>query len=502
MNDLLFSNQYIAVTGHLAEKPSAFLEYDFDPLTIYVHPKLAVTIIRKADRQAALMGIIVDPSAPWKSKREVVSGILEHSTTSDQFLKNTRALTGRYVLFFKNGTSFLACGDACHLRQIYYGTFEGHTVLTSSLKLFLHSYRQDLMCSDEKLYLIQHPLFKQTEQSWYGVASPDDRLQKLLPNHYLDIPAQKAVFLEDTHLHDDLSQVQITDKIAGLLQGAILALSKKHNLIQPLTAGIDSRLLLAAGREISDKITYYVFDRSKGKNPDAVIPGMLADKLGLQFKKIKPDPLKETFLGLFKREHIEPRILPKTVNIQHHFYSHHPANTLNMNGNGAEIGKNFYGYSFCGCPVPGGTIARCAVRDMLFVFSGYGRRIPFVVQQINQWYDDAVVRSETSNIPLFDLFYWEQRMGHWGAHYPFEQDIVMEEVSAFNNRELLLLLLSVKPQLRCYPKYRFFMDLINHMWPDLISVPINPGSWRPWKVAARYSEVRYLGQKVTQLIKQ
>ena len=73
-------------------------------------------------------------------------------------------------------------------------------------------------------------------------------------------------------------------------------------------------------------------------------------------------------------------------------------------------------------------------------------------------------------------------MGRWGALYPAEQDIQIEEFSPYNNRYLIRTLMCVPQELRCAPKYKFWVDMMRRMWPEVVNYPFNP---RPWKQAWR-----------------
>ena len=74
----------------------------------------------------------------------------------------------------------------------------------------------------------------------------------------------------------------------------------------------------------------------------------------------------------------------------------------------------------------------------------------------------------------FDLFYWEQRMGNWGARAPYERDIALTEISPFNNYDLLLSGLSVPRNKRKSPDYAFFKDVLTETRPEMLEYPINP----------------------------
>jgi hypothetical protein len=78
------------------------------------------------------------------------------------------------------------------------------------------------------------------------------------------------------------------------------------------------------------------------------------------------------------------------------------------------------------------------------------------------------------SLNIFDMLYLEQRLGNWGALYPAEQDIAIEELSPYNCRLLIETLLSSPRELRAAPDYPLFSKLMHKMWPEVMSLPINP----------------------------
>lgn len=74
---------------------------------------------------------------------------------------------------------------------------------------------------------------------------------------------------------------------------------------------------------------------------------------------------------------------------------------------------------------------------------------------------------------MMDLFYWEHRLANFGIKYVSNQDIAVDEFSAFNNREIFLLLMKAKHENKIDHKV-IFKDIINKLDPKLMTYPINP----------------------------
>lgn len=480
----MYKNQYIVVGSKQKLDHLKLSSVLFGEFLIYSHPNLNVSIAKHDTTQIAVIGYVINPLAPHYSNDEITETLARTCPTAAEFLKEINVLSGRYVILYKNGSSFLVVGDACHLRQIFFGTHDENLILTSSPKLFLDAFNLDLRISKEKEDILDMPFFIKEESTWYGDETLDDRLTRLLPNCYLDVQAMSRIripFFSQNFTSDD----QIIKYAGRILKNTFLALDQRFNIIQPLTAGLDSRILLAASKEVSHKIQYYVFDMSGGKGADVWVPTNLSNKFDLGLKVVKSEPLQDDFLEKFKKENIFPRILPKTTHIQYHYNCMHGPDVINVNGNCSEIARFVYGHT-----------KTKTTLSMLLTFSKYQGKIPYFDEQLKKWYFEAEQYAVENGISLLDLFYWEQRMGNWHALWQFEQDIAVEEVSPFNNRSLIIALLQANPNGRKSPGFSFYKKLIDYLWAETLSEPINPDGNYFRKLIKGNSAIRYVSRKI------
>lgn len=270
-------------------------------------------------------------------------------------------------------------------------------------------------------------------------------------------------------MHIDILQlVPVAETIeytVTVLRNSMDAISRRYPVIQALTAGWDSRVLLAASKHIRDKIQYYVFDHSPdGRGSfDVLIPQRLSAKLDFGLEIIRPAKLRDDFLAVYHAEHVIPRIVLETPDIQYHYDHYKDRRMIRICGFGGEIARCRFGHT-----------DRPITEDMLRYFGVYGGRSEYQNQVIGSWLIEAREYADYYNIPLLDLFYWEQKMANWGALYPFEQDIILEEFCPFYNKNMLLSMLRVNPKRRRLPEAHFFRDLIASMWKEALQEPINP----------------------------
>src|SRR5690606_39088342 len=121
----MYKNPYIISSSQLPNQPLDFDLTFFDDLRIYSHPGLPVYTAQFADVKLALLGYIINPFAPEDGNLAIIKKLAAHCATTDDFFRETTKYSGRYVLLYKNDSSFVVTGDACHLRQIYYSIGEG-----------------------------------------------------------------------------------------------------------------------------------------------------------------------------------------------------------------------------------------------------------------------------------------------------------------------------------------------------------------------------------------
>lgn len=488
----MYRNQYIILHKSKTIQVTGLIPVNFEDLVIYAHPSLNVTVAVNGSVKISLIGFTINPSDPEANNDKIVSNLVADCPKYEDFLQAVEGFTGRYVLIYKNDLSFNLTGDACHLRQIFYGRINDSIICTSSPKLFLDAFNIEPSISTEKMEIIHNINFIKNESIWYGDESIDTRLKKLLPNHYLDLLEIQSKRIPILSLGSFESEEQTLEYVAIMLRNTYKSLSGKYKLLQPLTAGWDSRILLAASRDQKNSISYYVFDESSGTDPDAWVPSKLGKKFNLDFRILQPGILRDDFIFEYKKEHIYPRILPKTTHIQHHYDSNYDQNMLNVNGNGTEIARCYYGYT-------SGKITP----EMIFVFaeSAIKAKFPYFRTKLKEWYDEAFQYSVDSGVPMMDLFYWEQRMGNWHALWTFEQDLALDEISPFNNRALLKAMFLIKPEQRNTPSYLFIKKLIEYLWKDVLSEPINPDERILPEYFKSNTMIRYVGVKIKSIFR-
>lgn len=479
----LHRNQYALLPPSASTEASAQRWKHFD---VHLGPS---TSAYQADGRISVLaiGTLFEPADPHASPENIAQH-LSTLHTVEELVAASDHLTGRYALFAAIGDAVFAIPDACASKRIAYGTVLGTPVVTSSERyaLSLLGAEPDI---DSRVYaLLRDPKFRRRQSPWFGSTSPDSRFRYVLPNHYLalqQLETYRTAFPSIPRLAD-------RDKVAAaaeILTGAIRAADVRHSLVQALTAGLDSRSLFGASLPIRDRIQYYVItdaEEDQSKIPDIVISSRIARDYGARFSVGYRPSIPNEFRNLLAQQTLIERDVPKLADIYHH-YLQSPPNALVINGNGAEIFRSVYGMQARATPLSSRSLAILAAVD------GF----PLLVERIEEWRTSAEVFARANGVSITDLLYWEQRMGLWGSQYPLEQDLAVDQISPFNNRFLIALMLSLPRGYRVVHGYSVGRRLISHFDPALLKYPLNRLS--PWDsrgslrdMARAVTEVRLL----------
>jgi hypothetical protein len=233
-----------------------------------------------------------------------------------------------------------------------------------------------------------------------------------------------------------------------------------------LTAGWDSRIILSSCKDIIHDITFYTlrYRNMNDRHMDIRIPMSLSKSLNLNFdifdcqKDISPE-FRKIYESNTDMAHIND-----WGEIAFGMSKTYPQKKVAVKGNCSEIGRCFY--------FPDGKLKNnLTENDFLLLEQGWGK-LNFIKEEIRKWNES--VKENSFNYNLYDLFYWEHRMGSWQAQSQLEWDIVQEVFTPFNSRELLDLMLSIDTSKRKKNNPSLYIDSINYLWKDTLCEPINP----------------------------
>lgn len=416
-----------------------------------------------------LFGFWVDSTRPERDSFDILLSIVASAGDVDEIVARTDALGGRWALLYSGADASFILNDACGLRTIFHHRDVDGVVRCASQPELLRTVvaLEPLLDADlERLRLA--PEYALLEGATFGPDTTYAGVKQLQANHRLDLDSgtTQRFFPRDPIPGRTAEEVALA--AGGMLRGSIVAMARRGKTMMPVTAGWDSRVLLAASRPVSESIRYYVHRAHRPAwDVDIRVPRRLMRRLGLPFRVNRAgEHPPGDFAEQLKQNVTSARVLSKTRNIYFHY--RHSQGFTNLNGNGGEVGRQYFRKLPGSHPTP----ERLTSEQLAEIVGFPGQ--PFVVRALDDWRAGVEASPGAASVDLLDLLYWEQRMWKWGAQFPAEQDMAVEEFSPFNSRALLSLLLSAPEPTRRAPDYPLYRRMIELLWPECLTVPINP----------------------------
>lgn len=426
-------------------------------------PDLNVSESQGDTCRLTLLGYILDWSDPEAGNDQILRRLSESSADLEACIASCADLGGRWVLIHQESQSIRIYHDSSGLKQVCYasGGADDSVFCASQPKLLAEI--AGLEEEEAALAFIDRQEAANSEYWWPGNRLPYKNAYALLPNHSLDIltgnverywPLSNAA---QNYRYD-------AERAANILQGSIAAASKRFELALGLSAGWDSRILLAASRPIRENLIAYTAVSASMNRDDAdgTVPGKIAGTLGLAHDFIhQPAAASEEFASVVSQHVWRPhsRFLPG----MQAEYQQYTLSKVAVIGNVAEVVK---------CPYRNQADRSQKVSgDMLAALIGMGDE-EFAIDALDEWL--ASIPSGTG-YSVLDLFYWEQRLGRWLAANCVEFELVWQDICfPFNCRTLICELLACDEKHRQMRNPAIFSEIMRKLWPEVLAFPINP----------------------------
>jgi hypothetical protein len=431
------------------------------------HPDLTTAQASDKEKSLTLIGCLLDPDDPATSNVDILKRLLSGFSSIGKLVKSTGRLGGRWIIIATNGEKKVLFNDALGLRQVFYTNPADTGGLWAMSQPGIGAEMLGLPLEQEAAaYMNSHPFRSNPEYRWPGEASPFKGLKHLLPNHWLDLDTGTSHRYWPVEPLAHVEPEVAIERLSVLLPGMIRAAAQRFDLALAITAGLDSRLVLAAARDVKDRLSC-VTVRQGGMAPDhadLTIPGRLLHRLGLPHEAIcAAENMTPDFSQAFKR----------SVYLAHDHYGPDAEAILRrfsrtkavLTGSGVEVGR-------CSFRKKLPWSDRRAIKPPHLARLQRMDREPFALRHFERWLNDAAPRH---NVKLLDLFEWEQGHGNWLAMTQLEFDIAWREIiTPYNCREVLTIFLGVDERYRRAPDSALFHRLIDKLWPDVLQEPINP----------------------------
>jgi hypothetical protein len=459
----LYKRQYVLSTKKVSifEKSSVLKVCDTHILT--VEASLSVTQKNDGPRNLILLGFLLDPNNPDYDNDRIVSDLLLKSNNFNDITQSTHSLGGKWILIYFSETEGLnIVNDIVGSRQVYFTQFENETWAASQPHVLAKLCGKPLSNNPDIEDYVSSDQFKFTERAWIGNESRYQDVYHLLPNKYLNCATATPIRFWPVNRIKKQTLGQVVPIISNNLQGIIVSANNRFKLLLAVSAGWDSRVLLAASKGVINDCYCFIqkFDSMSKSHPDIDIPNKLSKKLKFNFNVREAINYSEDFESILIKSVDIPQSENKRV-LYYDFFSEFK-DEVNISGVVGELCRSRYGDK-----------REVSAKKLAAIF-GRDDSI-YAVQMAQNWLDEIESNNvEETGVSIWDLFYWEQFIGNWGVAGQASSDIAIEEFFPFNCRNIIELSYGLDDL--SYENSPLFLALINHMWPEALSEPVNPKS--------------------------
>lgn len=443
-------------------------------ICLTAHPDLDTFQATYQNKSITLLGFILDPDNPKASDSDIINDLIRSFSNSDDLFERTGKLGGRWIIVVDDGQEVRLFNDASGLRQVFYSDVHQTKDLWCASQPSIVAEILKLQMDEAAVDFISWFQSKSKEYWWPGDSSPYKKIRHLSPNHYLNLETGGCHRYWPNKGLSELSLDEAIEKIPRILSGFMQSAANRFDLALGVSAGWDSRLVLASCKEIRHRISFYSAKRPdmSWEHPDIEVPFRLLSKLSLKHDIIEQHPrLRSEFVEIFKRNvpfaH-DVRLPGMQANLDYYHQS-----KVAVTGNVSEVAKCCYRLS-----EPGEQELIVSKLSLLTMVDH-----PFAIKFFKKW---LLGLGEIYNFNVLDLFHWEQKVGNWFAMNCLEFDSAWKDIFVpFNSRSLLIDFLSIDEQYRKKPTYELYNKLMFSLWPEVLSEPINPPYHKPQSLKHR-----------------
>lgn len=447
-------------------------------------PDVPLTMARSGGRFVVVLGTFVD-TATWSSMEAAVSSAVEAFTRSeDEFLDATDAWSGRYIVIFGAEANRHVMTDATGMRSAFY-PLSGRFVMASHARLvarLTHADRSPLMNAYREIvqHAIVHPHRRSLVMSMPGRSTPWSGIVYLTANTALDIETRQLRRVFPRRRPQRSTPAGAAALIAPRLSGQVSSLVDSGRPVAiSITAGLDSRVSLAASRQVRDVVRYFTYRRDDvpSDDEDVATASSMAEALHLGYgvidvgASVDPPELDSAIR--------EATFLSHGRRIVAAYRTVFSPDTIHVRSNIGEVGRCFYRRSLAAAEMATSP-SDIPARDLARLWAHGGVSEP-VVQAFAEWIQATGFR-DVAGLDALDLFYWEHRMACWHSNVVLESDFAFDTHVLFNSRWVLERMLSVPEEDRL--RGSVFRHLIAGLWPELAAWPTDhprPSRLRGWR---------------------
>lgn len=448
------------------DSPPTFIPGPLLP-NFWVHPWTNIEFAGSLHQFVVIIGHAI-PTRPDQGHAPAANLLTSLEQGECAFFRALADYSGRHAIIFGSIGNIRVVNDATSMRAVFYAVDGG--VIASHASLVEQALGGETM-RKELPFRYGYP----------GNLTPFARTKILTPNTYYWMTAN---LVRRFWPIVPLAPRTVDEAAAHLLEASTFAfrtMTRGQQVGLTLTAGLDSRAVLAVALHSGMEFETYTYGDDPASEVDRLVARDLANRYG-----IKHTPVEQK---------INDPVLDERVR-ESHYALHHAGwigalrdyfsnpKSVAVIGNLLEIGRSNYSPARVkGAAAPVTAKAMSALHHRK-VGDAVARRIRGYGQErfrqesqaaFHRFVEETGYHHPLGLLDPFDQFYWEHRMGTWQGVAMGERDFYAEPFIPFNARSIFESMLGVSLQER--QKNSTVLRMIQMVDPDLLVLPINPKSW-------------------------
>ncbi|AWB32498.1 asparagine synthetase B family protein [Orrella marina] len=455
-------------------------------ITLQYDSRLPISVASRDNCYVLLLGHVVsladDPGQPDHQDCPDISAMLARRLLSgmDAFLDALDLCSGRFVCFYKSADhcELQVVSDATSMRSVFYSEACAG-IISSHPSLLAQALGPVIGCRLDPAV-----------QTFLSEARPRPYNMSYLPGfatlyeHVYQLPSNNALRLTDNHLtrifprnpRKELSLDEVVSRCSTLFRRTVESFSRNYKTVASLTAGLDSRLTLAACRTSLPRLSFFCYTRAREpvNYVDVALANQIAGRFGLQIHNVTfdyehppSDPAYTRLLKDLKQNNTFEHFYP----LAHAYATQIPGYDLHLRSNIGEALRAYYHRGAVG-RITNGQASLIEKFAAIYCKEALCKTHPFVLTQSERYLRLSGLLEGSLGFDVMTLYELEHSIAVWQSGLVRESDIAFETVCIFNCREVLRLFMSLP--FDDWLEARGMYGCLEMLWPELLDIPVNP----------------------------
>lgn len=460
-------------------------------------PENSWEFIEEKDSWVAFLGKAVDTLNWSMDIYYIVCQCLDRLKNSEEkMLDYIDYLNGRFILIYHHNGITKFMNDAFGTRSVFYSLH--NIVLMASHYRIISNYLKSSFLSCIDAIVNDKRWYSPPSHGFPGNLTPYQGVFILTPNTLINIKERTVQRFYPRRELPTGNINNVIEEVSVLLKKQIELLHSQYKLVLSLTAGLDTRVTLAAARSVASKVLFFTYGdihyldgcvnsiscRHLPNINDITLASLIKRKYDNKRQLLKIDLITASEIAeALELRHVT--IAENTVEdddfqefnqiIDFNTYHNHgrwlakkyldviPTGLLHVRSNISGIGKARYRKAGLN------DLPLTAERMAHAWHNGMSRNIA-VVEAFHR-FGQMTDFNALCNYDPYDMFLWEHHEGTWLTNVLIESDVAFDTFELFNCRILVEKLLSVSVEQRA--KSNIHYGIIKSLWPLLLQWPIN-----------------------------